>query len=75
MPGPVHTLAYEASPGQWRFSSASPEPALAGIVQEYWEVEGRLSPFRERVLPNACTEIMVNLGPPHQLLTGGNTST
>lgn len=74
MPGPVHTLEYEASPGQWRFSNAPPEPALAGIVQEYWEVEGRLSPFRERVLPNGYTEIMVNLGPPHQLLTDAGTS-
>jgi AraC-like DNA-binding protein len=74
MPGPVHTLEYEASPGQWRFSSAAPAPALAGIVQELWQVEGRLSPFRERVLPNGCTEIMLNLGPPHQLLTDAGTS-
>ena len=68
MPGPVHTLEYAASPGQWRFSNAPPESALSGIVQEYWAVEGRLSPFRERVLPNGYTEIMVNLGPPHQLI-------
>jgi AraC-like DNA-binding protein len=73
MPGSVHTLEYEASPGQWRFSSAPPERALAGIVQEYWEVEGRLGPFRERVLPNGYTEVMVNLGPPHQLLTEAGT--
>jgi AraC-like DNA-binding protein len=75
MPGPVHTLEYEASPGQWRFSNAPPLPALAGIVQEYWEVQGRLSPFRERVLPNGYTEVMINLGPPHQLLTDAGTST
>jgi AraC-like DNA-binding protein len=75
MPGPVHTLEYEASPGHWRFSNAAPDRALAGIVQEYWEVEGRLSPFRERVLPNGYTEVMVNLGPPHQLLTDAGAST
>jgi AraC-like DNA-binding protein len=74
MPQPVHTLEYEASPGRWRFSSAAPHPPLLGIVQEYWEVEGRLTPFRERVLPNGYTEIMVNLGPPHQLLTSAGTS-
>jgi AraC-like DNA-binding protein len=74
MPQPVQTLEYEASPGRWRFSSAAPARALIGIVQEFWEVEGRLTPFRERVLPNGSTEVMVNLGPPHQLLTSAGTS-
>jgi AraC-like DNA-binding protein len=74
MPGPVETLEYEASPGRWRFSSATPHRALVGIVQEYWEVEGRLNPFRERLLPNGYTELMVNLGPPHQLVTHAGTS-
>jgi AraC-like DNA-binding protein len=73
MPQPIQTLEYEASPGRWRFSSATPDPALVGIVQEYWEVEGRLTPFRERVLPNGYTELMVNLGPPHQLVTQAGT--
>jgi AraC-like DNA-binding protein len=75
MPGPVQTLDYQSSPGRWRFASAAPDGALGGIVQEYWEVEGRLSPFRERILPNGCTELMVNLGPPHQLITPAATST
>jgi AraC-like DNA-binding protein len=48
--------------------------AGASTGQEYWEVEGRLSPFRERVLPNGYAEVMVNLGPPHQLLTDSGTS-
>ena len=69
MPGPVQTLEYESSPGRWRYSSATPNGALAGIVQEYWEVEGRLSPFREKILPNGYTELMVNLGPPHTMVT------
>ena len=56
------------------FSSAAPDGALAGIVHGFWEVEGRLSPFRERVLPNACAEIMINLGPPHQMITHAGTS-
>jgi AraC-like DNA-binding protein len=74
MPQPVQTLEYEAPPGRWRFASAPPDPALVGIVQEYWEVEGRLTPFRERVLPNGYTELMINLGPPHQLITHAGTS-
>jgi Helix-turn-helix domain len=74
MPGPIQTLDYESSPGRWRFSSAAPHEVLAGIVLQYWEVEGRLSPFRERILPNGCTELMVNLGPPHQMMTHAGTS-
>ena len=74
MPGPVQTLEYESSPGRWRYSSAMPDGALAGIVQEYWEVEGRLSPFRERILPNGSTELMVNLGPPHTMVTHAGSS-
>ena len=74
MPGLVQTLEYESSPGRWRYSSAMPDGSLAGIVQEYWEVEGRLSPFRERILPNGSTELMVNLGPPHTMVTHTGTS-
>ncbi len=75
MPGPIQILEYESSPGRWRYSSARGDGELAGIVQEYWEVEGRLSPFRERVLPNGYTELMINLGPPHRMLTHTGTST
>lgn len=74
MPGLVQTLEYESSPGRWRYSSAMPDGALAGIVQEYWEVEGHLSPFRERILPNGSTELMVNLSPAHTMVTHAGTS-
>lgn len=75
MPGPTRSLEYEDSPGRWCFASAPPDDGLAGIVVEYWEVEGRLAPFKERVLPNGCTEVMFNLGPPHQMVTADGTST
>lgn len=74
MPGPIQTFEYESSPGRWRYSSAPPTGELTGLVQEYWEVEGGLSPFRERILPNGHTELMVNLGPPHQMVTHTGTS-
>jgi hypothetical protein len=44
-------------------------------VVEYWEVEGALSPFRETLLPNGALEVMVNLGPPHQLHRPGGVET
>lgn len=69
MPGPLRTLELHAAPGAWRFTSAAPDPALAGVVEEYWEVEGRVGAFRERVVPNGFVELMANLGPVHHLLS------
>lgn len=74
MPGPVQSVEYEAPPGRWRFANARPDTARAEVVVEYWEVEGVLAPFRERILPNGCAEIMVNLGPPHRMLTDAGSS-
>jgi AraC-like DNA-binding protein len=48
--------------------------ALAHHVVEYWEVRGELAPFRERILPNACAELMFNLGPSHRMITGTSTT-
>ena len=49
---------------------ADPAPELAGLVKEFWEVEGALAPFRETILPNGWTEAMFSLGPPHRVLSG-----
>jgi AraC-like DNA-binding protein len=69
MPGPLRILELHGLPGNWRLFSAPPAPDLTGLVCEYWGVEGHLSPFREKVLPNGCVELMVNLGPPHRTVT------
>jgi AraC-like DNA-binding protein len=68
MPGSLRTIELHASPGCWRLFSALPDPDLSGMVREYWEVQGNLGPFREKVLPNGCVELMVNLGPVHRTL-------
>jgi AraC-like DNA-binding protein len=69
MPGPVQEIALEAAPGAWLFWRADPAPDLAGLVVEYWEVRGELKSFRETLLPNGCVELMLNLGPPHRILS------
>ena len=71
MPGQVEEIRWEAGIGAWRLASARPNAPLAGLVKEYWEVEGALDAFRETLLPNGCTELMINLGPPHDLIHGG----
>ena len=66
-PGPIHTIEFAAALGDWQLRSAPPAPDLAGAVLEYWEVHGTLRPFRETLLPNGAVEIMVNLGPVHEV--------
>lgn len=74
MPGPIESRLFEAPPGRWRFARAAPAPALADVVVEYWEVEGSLAPFRERILPNGRAELMLNLGPSHRMVTAAGTT-
>jgi AraC-like DNA-binding protein len=63
----IRTIAFDAPLGIWQLHSADPSGDLAGAVLEYWEVQGTLAPFRETLLPNGAVEIMINLGPVHEV--------
>lgn len=73
MPGPIESTQFSDAPGEWSLRRAAPDTSLAGIVKEFWEVEGALRPFRETLLPNGCVEVMINLGPPHRVLSDAGT--
>lgn len=73
MPGRIDELTHTTTLGTWRLTRAQPCAELAGIVHEYWEVQGRLSPFREALLPNGYVEVMVNLGPAHRVFEGSSS--
>jgi AraC-like DNA-binding protein len=73
VPGPIDELTHTTTLGTWRLTRAQPCAELAGIVHEYWEVQGRLNPFREALLPNGYVEVMVNLGPPHRVFQGSSS--
>jgi AraC-like DNA-binding protein len=73
MPHQVDEIKHTTSLGTWSLTRAAPSPELAGTVREYWEVKGRLSPFREAVLPNGYVEVMFNLGPVHRVFEGRGT--
>ncbi len=72
MAGQIATLTHTTPLGTWSLSTSQP-PGLTGIVKEFWEVQGRLSPFREALLPNGFAEVMFNLGPPHRVFEGSGT--
>lgn len=71
MPSPSTRIDLSAAPGAWRLYTAAPDDDLRDVVVEYWEVEGELEAFRETLLPNGCVEVMINLGPPHDVLSAG----
>jgi AraC-like DNA-binding protein len=73
MTSQIDELKHTTTLGTWCLTRAKPGAELTGTVQEYWEVKGRLSPFREAVLPNGCVELMVNLGPAHRVFEGSGT--
>lgn len=73
MPGQISELTHTTPLGTWSLATARPVSAFTGIVKEFWEVKGRLSPFREALLPNGFVEIMFNLGPPHRVFEGSGT--
>ena len=72
MPRQIDEINHTTSLGAWSLTRAEPDDDFAGIVKEYWEVKGRLSPFREALLPNGFVEIMFNLGPPHRVFEGNS---
>jgi hypothetical protein len=73
MPGPVQEIEFAAAPGRWTLYRAEPADDLKGLVIEFWEVRGTLAAFRETLLPNGCVELMINLGPPHRVLSDAGT--
>jgi len=60
-----------ATPGTWRLTRADPSPQLAGVVKEYWEVEGTLDAFRETLLPNGFVEIIDGVDVGQQVVIAG----
>jgi AraC-like DNA-binding protein len=72
---PLQEIRHTTPLGSWSLVRAQPGADLAADVVEFWEVQGRLSPFREAVLPNGCVEIMLNLGPPHRVFEGPGSGT
>jgi AraC-like DNA-binding protein len=73
MPNRIDEIRHTTTLGAWCLTRAQPSAELASVVHEYWEVQGRLSPFREAVLPNGFVEVMVNLGPVHRVFEGSGS--
>lgn len=71
-PRHLDLISHTTPLGTWSLVRGRPAAGMTGVL-EYWEVQGRLSPFREAILPNGATEVMINLGPPHRVFRGKAT--
>lgn len=49
--------------GSWRIYNCQPDPRLQPIVSALWYGEGRMLYQRDRILPSAQSQLLINLGP------------
>lgn len=49
--------------GRWTVAVWQPAPALAGVVAAMWYGAGAVSYQRDRILPSAQSQLLINLGP------------
>ncbi|MBT8078105.1 MAG: AraC family transcriptional regulator [Gammaproteobacteria bacterium] len=70
----VDRVIFDSAQGQWSHSSSAAPAALKDIVIQFWEAHGFVDYSREKILPQGTIELIVNLGPPHQTLDGGDLS-
>lgn len=62
-----HQFTEHSPVGSWNMTIAQPDIDLVDCIDSFWEGQGELEPFSEKILPRATLELMINLGNPHQL--------
>ena len=64
----LNLLRHESPLGRWTIATWAPAPDLAPVVDSLWAVDGETAYTREKILPRAGAELLINLGPPQRLL-------
>ncbi|MBA3562448.1 MAG: AraC family transcriptional regulator [Gammaproteobacteria bacterium] len=57
--------------GRWTVAWCRPRPALEPYVATLWYGEGEVRYQRDRILPSACSHLLINLGPTQYLVEPG----
>jgi hypothetical protein len=67
---PLADLVQHDSPlGRWEFARWRPAAPLQACIEELWHMRSDGSYTRERLLPHAHMDLLINLGEPHRLVS------
>jgi AraC-like DNA-binding protein len=70
-PLPVTTLRHESAMGSWSISTCQALKPLAPLIATIWFGQGSVSYQRDRILPSAQSQLLINLGPPQYMIDPG----
>ncbi|MCQ4166552.1 helix-turn-helix domain-containing protein [Tahibacter harae] len=69
--GAIDLHRHDSALGVWDIAQRRPHPALRRHVLQFWHGAGRVTYQRDRILPQARSYLLINLGPPQYLCLPG----
>lgn len=69
--GAIEIHRHDSALGQWQVAMRRPHPALRAHVAQLWHGAGQVSYQRDRILPQARSYLLINLGPPQYMFLPG----
>lgn len=68
----VQSFHHDDGLGRWRIDLCRPRVELADCVAQLWYGEGQVTYRRDRILPNGCSFLLINLGPRQYRIIDGD---
>jgi AraC-like DNA-binding protein len=69
--GAIEIHRHDSALGAWDVAMRRPHPALRQHVAQLWHGTGQVTYERDRILPQARSYLLINLGPPQYLFLPG----
>ncbi|TDR48900.1 AraC-like DNA-binding protein [Tahibacter aquaticus] len=69
--GAIEVHRHDSALGQWQVALRQPHAALRAHVAQLWHGAGQVSYQRDRILPQARSYLLINLGPPQYMFLPG----
>ena len=69
--GAIEVHRHDSALGHWQVALRRPHAALRGHVAQLWHGAGQVSYERDRILPQARSYLLINLGPPQYMFLPG----
>lgn len=69
--GAIEVHRHDSALGSWDVALRRPHPALRQHIAQLWHGAGQVNYQRDRILPQARSYLLINLGPPQYLFLPG----